>query len=50
MRGIITSKDVFANLGLIWSEFGTLCAMRCLFALVSGTRTTFLDVALKKFR
>jgi hypothetical protein len=45
MRGLICNKDVAANLGLIWREFGCRCALRCLGAVLSGTETTFLDVA-----
>lgn len=46
MRGVITGRDVVANLGLIWREFGTACVMRCLLAFVTRRRTTFLNVAL----
>jgi hypothetical protein len=48
MKGLITSRDVVANLALIWSEFGLLCALKCVVALMRGKQTTFLDVALKK--
>jgi hypothetical protein len=47
MRGVITTRDVLTNLGLIWREFGSVCMFRCLSALVKGQPTTFLDVALK---
>ena len=51
MNGVITSKDVIANMGLIWREFGPGCFVRCMKALVSGLvsgkPTTFLEVALK---
>jgi hypothetical protein len=50
MHGVITTRDVVVNLGLIWREFGPACAMRCLIALVRGRTTTFLDVALKAGR
>jgi hypothetical protein len=43
--GIITSRDVIANLPLIWKEFGTGCALRAIKAVVTQKRTTFLDVA-----
>lgn len=46
MRGVITGRDVVANLGLIWREFGTGCVWRCLVACVTRQRTTFLDVAI----
>jgi hypothetical protein len=45
MRGVITGREVVANLGLIYREFGANCLMRCLWALVSGKSTTFLEVA-----
>jgi hypothetical protein len=48
MRGVITTKDVLANLGLIWREFGSACLIRCLISLLSGKTTTFLDVAIKQ--
>jgi hypothetical protein len=48
MRGVITTKDVVNNLGLIWREFGTVCVFRCLRAWVKGESTTFLDCAFRK--
>jgi hypothetical protein len=48
MRGVITNRDILANLGVVWREFGALCALRCVLVLVSGRRTTFLDVAMRK--
>lgn len=45
MDGVITSRDVIKNLPLIWREFGTLCALKCIKAVVRRERTTFLDVA-----
>ena len=50
MRGVITARDVVANLGLIWREFGAACLCRCLYAFVTRKRTTFLDEALKERR
>jgi hypothetical protein len=51
MNGVITSKDVIANMGLIWREFGPSCFVRCMKALVSGLvsgkPTTFLEVAVR---
>jgi hypothetical protein len=47
MRGVITTRDVMANLGLIWREFGTVCVFRCLRSIIKGQPTTFLDVAFK---
>jgi hypothetical protein len=43
--GVITTRDVLKNLPLIWREFGTVCALKCLKAVVKRERTTFLDVA-----
>ena len=48
MRGVITNRDVMANLGVVWREFGSLCVLRCLFVALSGRRTTFLEIALRK--
>jgi hypothetical protein len=48
MRGVITNRDVLANLGVVWREFGALCVVKCLLVLLSGRRTTFLEVALRK--
>lgn len=48
MRGVITSRDVVANLGLIWREFGVGCMLRCLRAVIRGQPTTFLDIAFKR--
>jgi len=45
LDGVITSRDVIKNLPLIWREFGTLCALKCIKAVVRRERTTFLDVA-----
>ena len=47
MRGVITGREVLANLWVIWREFGTSCLCRCLVACVSGSRSTFLEVAVK---
>lgn len=47
MRGVITGREVVTNLGLIWREFGALCVWRCVWACVSGQRTTFLELAMK---
>ena len=45
MRGVITGREVVSNLGLIYREFGPSCVVRCLWALMSGKTTTFLEVA-----
>lgn len=46
MRGVITGREVMANLGLVWREFGARCVVRCLVAVVTRRRTTFLRLAL----
>jgi len=45
MRGVITSADVLRNLRLIWKEFGSRCAIRCLAAIARPKPRTFLQVA-----
>ncbi len=45
MQGVITSRDVLRYLPLIWREFGPRCAMRCVHAVLTRKKTTFLDVA-----
>ncbi|WP_395841558.1 hypothetical protein [Cystobacter fuscus] len=45
MRGVITGREVLDNLGIIYREFGAACVMRCLWVLVRGRSTTFLEVA-----
>jgi hypothetical protein len=47
MRGVITGREVLSNLWVIWREFGTSCVCRCLLACASGSRSTFLEVAVK---
>ena len=49
MRGVITSRDVLTNVGLIFREFGPRCLLRCLKAIVTSRPTTFLDVAFSHF-
>jgi hypothetical protein len=44
MRGLITEREVFRNLPLIWREFGFRCFIRCVRALLSSQPTTFLEV------
>lgn len=50
MRGVITTRDVVANLGLIWREFGTICLYRCVRAVLTRSPTTFLDCAMSRIR
>ena len=45
MQGVITGRDVIKNLPLIWREFGSRCAVKALRAVLTGKKTTFLDVA-----
>lgn len=47
MNGVITTRDVLNNLGLIWREFGPGCFFRCIGVLARGKKTTFLEVAMK---
>jgi hypothetical protein len=50
MSGVITTKKVVANLGLIWREFGGACIFRCVLAMavaaLTGRTTTFLGVVM----
>ena len=48
MIGLITLRDVVANLGLVTREFGAGCVLRCLLASVRRQRTTFLEIALRQ--
>jgi hypothetical protein len=45
MRGVITGREVAYYAGLIRREFGARCLARCLWALVRGEPTTFLELA-----
>jgi hypothetical protein len=44
MRGVITSRDVLKNVGIIYREFGPRCLARLLWVLLVGKQTTFLEV------
>ncbi|MHB8876079.1 MAG: hypothetical protein ACYC8T_20505 [Myxococcaceae bacterium] len=48
MQGLITNREVLRNAGVIWREFGLLCLLRCLWVLLGGRQTTFLDVVFKR--
>ncbi len=48
MRGVITGREVLGNLGVIYREFGVSCLLRCLWAIVSGKHTTFLNEAMQE--
>lgn len=45
MVGVITTRDVIWNAGLIAREFGLGCLVRCVRVLIAGKPTTFLEVA-----
>ena len=47
MRGVISNHHVRRNLGLIRREFGSGCLLRCLRAILTGERVTFLDVVFR---
>jgi hypothetical protein len=44
MRGVITSRDVLLQPVTICAAFGAACYLRCLKAVISGRRCTFLEV------
>ncbi len=48
MRGVITAWDVFANVGVVWREFGALCVFRCFAAAFRRRKTTFLEIAFRR--
>jgi len=48
MRGLITNREVLRNWGVIWREFGFGCLLRCVWVLLGGRQTTFLDVVFKR--
>jgi len=47
MRGTITSWDVVRHPVLILRGFGPVCYLRCILAVVSGRRTTFLESSVR---
>ncbi len=47
MLGVITTRDVILNAGLIAREFGLKCLVRCAVVVVRRKPTTFLAVALR---
>ena len=49
MKGVITAREVLQNAGLILQEFGPLCLLRCLSALVCTKQTTFLEIAFRNW-
>jgi hypothetical protein len=50
MLGVITGREVLSNVGLICREFGVGCLARCLWALATGKRCTFLQLACARSR
>ncbi len=44
IRGTITTKDVVLNAWTIVRSFGLATYLRCLGALLTGRRTTFLEL------
>lgn len=48
MVGVITLRDVLANLTLVAREFGAVCVVRCLLASLRRQRITFLEIALRQ--
>lgn len=45
MIGVITTKDVIRNAGLIVREFGLATLLRCAAVVLRGKTTTFLEIA-----
>lgn len=45
MRGLITGREVIRHTPTIVRHFGPRCYLRCMLALLSRKRTTFLEVA-----
>ncbi|MCI0569725.1 MAG: hypothetical protein L0Y66_03155 [Myxococcaceae bacterium] len=50
MHGVIKGRDVVTHLVVVWREFGTVCLLRCLRALLTGRQTTFLAVVFTRER
>jgi hypothetical protein len=44
MQGCITSRDVLRHSVTIWRLFGAGCYLRCLHAVVTHRRCTFLEI------
>ena len=45
MKGVITGREVFGNIWLVWRGFGFGCLCRCLWACLRGRSATFLELA-----
>ena len=48
INGLITTKDVLKHSATIVREFGATTYLRCCLAILSGQRTTFLNVVFAK--
>lgn len=48
MHGSITGRHVLLHTLVIVREYGTLCYLRCIKAVLLRERTTFLNVAFHK--
>ncbi len=48
MQGVITGREVLGNLNVIYREFGVACLARCLWALATKKRCTFLQLACRQ--
>jgi hypothetical protein len=44
INGLITTKDVLKHSATIVREFGAATYLRCCLAILSGQRTTFLNL------
>jgi hypothetical protein len=44
MRGCITGKDVLRHPVMIYRLWGARCLLRCVSAVMSGRRCTFLEL------
>jgi hypothetical protein len=44
MSGLITTRDVLRHSATIVREFGATTYLRCCFAILTGQRTTFLNI------
>ncbi len=47
MLGVITTRDVIRNAGLIAREFGLKCLVRCAVVVLQRKPTTFLEIAVR---
>jgi hypothetical protein len=48
INGFITTKDVLKHSATIVREFGAATYLRCCLAILSGQRTTFLNLVFTK--